>query len=240
LANSSDSLSFRRCIEAFIEGLSSEVPSKKVKKLEKKEERETAFRLISLLWNEVIEGRADSLWKALVSVERKNSLFSAASDAFKSLADLYNSNSDIEIFTSRLEKFITPWKKIDDFLTEASAWVDLFSSSSGLGQGANLRLMTFQSAKGLEAKVVCVIGLEDSVIPREGEDENLPEQSRLLFVSMTRAINELHLFHARKRAGNVIFKKIYNKAGEPPGLSRSRFLNAIPKNHCEACFHKAY
>ncbi|MFZ1981935.1 MAG: 3'-5' exonuclease [Smithella sp.] len=100
--------------------------------------------------------------------------------------------------------------------------------------------MSPELPKGLEAKVVCVVGLEEGVIPRKAEDENLPEQSRLLFVSMTRAINELHLFHARKRAGNIVFRSIYKKGGEPPDISRSRFLDALNKEHYETCFHPAY
>lgn len=240
LANPSDSLSLRRCLEAFMEGPSSTVPSGKVKKMEKKEAREMAFRLISLLWNDVLEGRTNNLWEALCSGKDKNSLFSSAHNAFKSLTDQHNSGTEIETFSSNLAKYIAPWRKIEDFLSEASSWVDFFSSSVAFGQGSSVRLMTFQSAKGLEAKVVCVVGLEDGVIPRKADDGSLPEQSRLLFVSMTRAINELHLFHARKRAGNVVFRSIYKKGGDPPDISRSRFLDAVPKNHCETCFHRAY
>ena len=240
LANPSDSLSLRRCLEAFMEGPSSEVPSGKVRKTERKEVRETAFGLISLLWNDVLEGRASSLWEALCLSKDDNGLFTSTHNAFKSLIDQYNSGTELEVFSSDLAKYIAPWRKIDDFLSEASSWVDFFSASVAFGQGSSVRLMTFQSAKGLEAKVVCVVGLEEGVIPRKADDGNLPEQSRLLFVSMTRAINELHLFHARKRAGNVVFRSIYKKGGEPPDISRSRFLDAVPKNHCETCFHRAY
>ncbi|OHB62094.1 MAG: hypothetical protein A2167_00700 [Planctomycetes bacterium RBG_13_46_10] len=240
LANPSDSLSLRRCLEAFMEGPSSEVPSRKVQKAEKKEAREMAFGLISLLWNDVLEGRASNLWGALCLGKDKNSLFSLVHNAFKSLIDQYNSSTEFGAFSSDLAKYIAPWRKIDDFLSETSSWVDFFSTNTPFGQDSNVRLMTLQSAKGLEAKVVCIVGLEEDVIPRKADDGNLPEQSRLLFVSMTRAINELHLFHARKRAGNVVLKNIYKKEGKPPDLSHSRFLDAIPKEHCELCFHRTY
>jgi superfamily I DNA/RNA helicase len=239
LANPSDSLSLRRCLEALMEGPSSEVPSGKVRKADKKSERETAFGLVSLLWSEVLEGRASSLWEALSLAKDKEALFSSIHNAFKTLIDQYNSGTEIEHFSSNLARYIAPWRKIEDFLSEASSWVDFFSTSTVFSQGSNVRLMTFQSAKGLEAKVVCVVGLEEGVIPRKADDRNLAEPSRLLFVSMARAINELHLFHARKRAGNVVFRSIYKKGGEPPDISRSRFLDALPKEHCEQCFHRA-
>jgi DNA helicase-2/ATP-dependent DNA helicase PcrA len=99
--------------------------------------------------------------------------------------------------------------------------------------------MTLQGAKGLEAKVVCVIGLEDGVLPRSDADENaLAEQSRLMFVSMTRAIEELHLFHARKRSGGLIFRSPYKK-GKPSDISRSRFLDHAPDEYKEDKYHHA-
>ena len=63
--------------------------------------------------------------------------------------------------------------------------------------------MTLEGAKGLEADVVCVVGMEDGTMPNESGDRGLDEYSRLMFVSMTRAKAELHLFHCRKRSGSV-------------------------------------
>jgi superfamily I DNA/RNA helicase len=124
--------------------------------------------------------------------------------AFKTLVNHYDQDTGIEQFSSDVARYMAPWRKVEDFLSEASSWVDFFSTSSASSQGSSVRLMTFQGAKGLEAKVVCVIGLEEGVIPRRTDDTDLAEAGRLLFVSMTRAINELHLFHARKRSGNGI------------------------------------
>jgi DNA helicase-2/ATP-dependent DNA helicase PcrA len=108
----------------------------------------------------------------------------------------------------------------------------------GAGGGGDVRLMTFQGAKGLQAKVVIVIGLEEGSLPRSEEEEMLAEQSRLLFVSMTRAINELHLFHARKRSSAVALRNIYKK-GSPPDIRPSRFLSSIPKEHRDLVYHQA-
>lgn len=239
LANPSSNLSMRRCLEALMEGPSSDVPSAKVRRADKKNERETAFGLLCLLWNEVLEGRASSLWEALDLSRDKDPLFSWMYTAFKTLVNHYDQDTGIEQFSSDVARYMAPWRKVEDFLSEASSWVDFFSTSSASSQGSSVRLMTFQGAKGLEAKVVCVIGLEEGVIPRRTDDTDLAEAGRLLFVSMTRAINELHLFHARKRSGNVILRNIYRKGGEPPEISRSRFLDVLTKEHYENRFHPA-
>jgi len=99
--------------------------------------------------------------------------------------------------------------------------------------------MTFQGAKGLEADVVCVTGLEEGTLPRSGASgDALAEQSRLMYVSMTRARSDLHLFHARTRSAAVSFKAIHGKGG-PHTLQPSRFLKAIPANCRKDTYHPA-
>lgn len=63
-------------------------------------------------------------------------------------------------------------------------------------------LMTLHAAKGLEFPVVIIAGFEEGVFPhsRAQEDESeLEEERRLCYVGMTRAKENLHLTHARKR-----------------------------------------
>lgn len=236
LADPLDSLSFRRCLDAYLENPAKGIPSKRVKKLEKKEQREEAFGQVAELWNPVISGDSHSLWDALNSRRDGDDLYRSLYSAFSGLLELGTPEGDPAAFLARLAEEMAPWRKVSDFLSEASSWVELASQSANLGQTTDVRLMTFQAAKGLEAKVVCVIGLEEGTMPRE--DSNMAEQSRLLFVSMTRAVNELHLFHARKRSGQVVFRNMY-KDGGPPSIRRSRFVDAIPKEHSEEVFHQA-
>jgi superfamily I DNA/RNA helicase len=138
----------------------------------------------------------------------------------------------------RVAESLAPWNGVSDFLSEVASWVELGSQGATFGQPPNVRIMSFQAAKGLEAKVVCVLGLEDGTMPLEGDGETLAEQSRLFFVSMTRAINELHLFHARKRSGAIVHRSIYRN-GQPPDIRRSRFIDAIPDGNVEVVFHPA-
>lgn len=66
----------------------------------------------------------------------------------------------------------------------------------------HVTLMTLHSSKGLEFPVVFVIAAEDGLLPHERSrnvPEQLEEERRLLFVGMTRAMEELHLNHAARR-----------------------------------------
>lgn len=105
-----------------------------------------------------------------------------------------------------------------DFLETVSLVADVDT----LGEGGNaVTLMTLHSAKGLEFPVVYLVGMEEGVFPHSrslGSDSELEEERRLAYVGMTRAKEELHLYHAHRRA-------VY---GSPSFNRRSRFLDDIP------------
>jgi len=66
-------------------------------------------------------------------------------------------------------------------------------------------LMTMHAAKGLEFPVVYVVGLESGLIPHEravrhGDPASFEEERRLLFVAVTRAMEELHLTQTLERS----------------------------------------
>jgi DNA helicase-2/ATP-dependent DNA helicase PcrA len=84
---------------------------------------------------------------------------------------------------------------------------------------SSVQLMTLRKAKGLEADVVVMVGLEDDIIP--GSADDMEEQARLFYVGMTRAKDTLFMIHAYKRPRNVSFgSDIMDK-------ERSRFLDAV-------------
>jgi len=96
--------------------------------------------------------------------------------------------------------------------------MDLMSASQPTGFGS-VQLMTMRKAKGLEADVVVIVGLEDDIIHNPAS--SLEEEARLFYVSMTRAKEKLYLIHSYKRLRSISF------GPEVTGKKRSRFLDSV-------------
>ena len=81
-------------------------------------------------------------------------------------------------------------------------------------------LMTLHAAKGLEFPVVFITGCEDGVFPlkRQGVVGDLEEERRLMYVGITRAMEELYLSCTRARM-------MY---GQTNRNEPSQFLDEIP------------
>jgi DNA helicase-2/ATP-dependent DNA helicase PcrA len=106
---------------------------------------------------------------------------------------------------------------LDAFLQQVALVADADERSDDEGL---VTLMTLHNAKGLEYPVVFIAGCEDGVFPhsRAVEEGGLEEERRLFYVGVTRAMRQLYLTYARRRA---LF------GAQSYGL-RSRFLNEIP------------
>jgi DNA helicase-2/ATP-dependent DNA helicase PcrA len=110
------------------------------------------------------------------------------------------------------------WGNPSNLANDLCAVSELMNTPCPTGS-CSVQLMTMRKAKGLEADVVIMVGLEDDVIPAPNSD--LEEQARLFYVSMTRATKQLYLLHAFKRPRNISYgQKLTSK-------KRSRFLDAI-------------
>jgi len=81
-------------------------------------------------------------------------------------------------------------------------------------------LMTLHSAKGLEFKVVFIVGAEEGYLPHEMSEAegNLEEERRLFYVGMTRARKRLFISYACSRS----------RYGEEIPREPSRFIEEIP------------
>ena len=77
-----------------------------------------------------------------------------------------------------------------------------------------ITLMTLHAAKGLEFPVVFVAGCEAGILPyvRPGEEPDVDEERRLLYVGMTRAQRALYLTRSRRR---TLFGKTEKRAPSP-------------------------
>ncbi|PIP19470.1 MAG: hypothetical protein COX41_02720 [Candidatus Omnitrophica bacterium CG23_combo_of_CG06-09_8_20_14_all_41_10] len=236
LANNADSLALRDCIEAYVENPSSGIPSRRVRRADKIKLRDDSLLAISQLWSTVLDGKAANLWEALSKRNGENKLYSAVFSVFSDLKMLHANEDAPSEFISRVIKELVPWETVSSMLEEIDSWVETSERSEG-GKGRNISLMTFQGAKGLEADVVCVIGVEEGQLPKTtSTSEELAEQSRLMFVTMTRAKEELHLFHARLRSASVVHRQVHIE-GKPPNIAPSCFIDYIPKKYKESQYH---
>ena len=88
---------------------------------------------------------------------------------------------------------------LNDFLEEISLIADM---SEHRESDDAVTLMTIHSAKGLEFKVVFLIGMEEGIFPHANslmEAEGLEEERRLMYVGITRAKEILYITNAKRR-----------------------------------------
>ena len=107
---------------------------------------------------------------------------------------------------------------VGEFLQQIAliADVDSLRDDEGL-----VTLMTLHNAKGLEFPIVFMIGMEDGVFPhsRAIDEGEIEEERRLAYVGLTRAMRDLTLTFARRRAS----------FGTSSFGMRSRFIDEIPR-----------
>jgi superfamily I DNA/RNA helicase len=194
---------------------------------------------ISNLWKNVIEKKVDGFWESLKLEKENDELYSKLFSAFEHLRIL-NLQQEPAGFAAKIVKTLVPWKKSQSFLDEVDLWVQTAKTTDDTGQGSKVQLMTWQSAKGLGADVVCIVGVEENTLPKKekGKVINIAEESRKFLVALTRASEEVHVFHARKRSQRKVFRQIY-KEGKTPDLKPSVFLSVIPEEHKESKYHRA-
>lgn len=92
------------------------------------------------------------------------------------------------------------------------------------GDQGRVNLMTIHAAKGLEFRVVFIVGCEDGVIPHrraiEENPENIEEERRLFYVALTRAREKLYLTSCARR---TVMRETLDCVPSP-------FLEEIPEN----------
>jgi DNA helicase-2/ATP-dependent DNA helicase PcrA len=132
-----------------------------------------------------------------------------------------------------LEQLVEVAREFDAGASEGEDTLDVFLQEVALVADADARsddeglvtLMTLHNAKGLEYPIVFIAGCEDGVFPhsRAIDEGELEEERRLFYVGVTRAMRQLYLTYARRRA---VF-------GAQTNGMRSRFLDEIPSELLE-------
>ncbi len=112
---------------------------------------------------------------------------------------------------------------ITDFLSEVSLLTDQDENLTDTSE--RVTLMTVHAAKGLEFPVVFIVGLEENLFPSQFavKPSEVEEERRLLYVAITRAMEQCYLSFARQRFRNGTFNF----------ASPSRFLNDIDRQFFE-------
>ncbi len=132
-----------------------------------------------------------------------------------------------------LEQLVEVGREFDVAAAEGENTLDVFLQEVALVADADTRsdesglvtLMTLHNAKGLEYPIVFIAGCEEGVFPhsRAIDEGALEEERRLFYVGITRAMRQLYLTYARRRA---VF------GAQTFGLP-SRFLDEIPADLLE-------
>ncbi len=119
---------------------------------------------------------------------------------------------------------VTGSVNLGDFLDEISLIADITEHKE---DSDAITLMTFHSAKGLEFKVVFMVGMEEGIMPHMNafnEENGIEEERRLCYVGITRAKERLYLTNAKVRM-------LYGKESMNPP---SRFISEINKEYIES------
>jgi len=102
--------------------------------------------------------------------------------------------------------------------------VSLVADTDNIDQSTDaVHLMTLHSAKGLEFKVVFIVGLEEGILPHSRSmlsEEEMEEERRLMYVGITRAKEKVYLLFTVER----------NIFGSTQINAPSRFLDDIPEH----------
>ena len=217
----------RHAIELMVLGRQTAMPSERVRAADKRAAREACAKEIAELWDDVIDS-GGTLMDGLTACQGRESYVGEVAGHSSRLAAAYKSG-DAASYLSAVRDAVGVFANVDAFY---NCLARLHAADAGRQNvDAAVRILTYQSSKGLEADCVFVVGAEEETMPSEPSNERqTAEQARLFFVAMTRAKNELHLTHARTRTGAATYKL---KSRE---LKASCFIEGLPKGQSKRHF----
>lgn len=173
---------------------------------------------IAKLWESV--DKKNDLFLVIKNLKDPNKTLIKIRDGLLSLSDLFINFKKEKCgeFIKQLAVVSSIWVNPSKLIEDITKITELLNPQGTTGLGW-VQLNTMKKAKGLEADVVIMVGLEDDIVPNPRGD--LVEESRLFYVSMTRAKEKLYLFHSYKRPRGISYgQELTNK-------ERSKFIDVI-------------
>ncbi len=139
-------------------------------------------------------------------------------DRAQNVQELLNA---IREFVAQRQNEGIDYTPISDFLSEVSLLTDQDEHLEDTTE--RVTLMTVHAAKGLEFPVVFIVGMEENLFPSQFAErpQEIEEERRLLYVAVTRAMEQCHLSFAKQRFRNGSFSF----------ASPSRFLKDIDRQY---------
>lgn len=145
----------------------------------------------------------------------------------------YRSMLEKENETERIENVKSLIDDIKDYqetypgstLADYLSMISLYTDKANTDGSASVSLMTIHASKGLEFKVVFVVGLSEGIFPSERtmlEQKGVEEERRLAYVAYTRAKEKLTLTDTSS------FSYVVNSA-----KTTSRFVNEVDEKYIE-------
>lgn len=107
---------------------------------------------------------------------------------------------NIEQFISSVKEYeaLNPDATLGDFLES----ITLKADSDEIGESGAVTIATIHAVKGLEFRAVFLVGMEEGLLPISraiGNNSEIEEERRLLYVALTRAEERLFITHCSKR-----------------------------------------
>ena len=193
------------------------------------DKRRAASDLVSTLWSGV---DGDTTLLGALSQAADGSSFLArlkleCLDQTLSLLDKHGGKrKHLPEFLERCGLLVAPGRSASGVVNEVREWREEIFGSGASSSTLPVEVYNLPSSKGLEGDVVFVVGVTEGILPKP--DRDMEEQSRLMYVAMSRAKRKLYLLNCRKRSGNVTLGR------DSFNLQRSRFVEAIPSEHLDA------
>ena len=125
-------------------------------------------------------------------------------------------------------KFLKGFSKDQNMsLIDVTAQMTLQNNQESDKNQDAVQMMTLHAAKGLEFPVVYMLGVEEGILPHRNslEEDTVEEERRLMYVGMTRAMQQLTLSYVKKR------KSRFGQDEDLALRGPSRFLDELP-SHC--------